>query len=142
MTPEQQTALVAERLPRAVRNAAGLEHTILSKKELAELAGEAGELMHHINGVGLVILPVEYFSAYPEGMTDEKEISIKSQNRQGLRAVPIPGTTKEPACLDPVDSGVCTSRDDSRKEVSGLGGLEEYYANPDGTQKPHREPNE
>lgn len=116
MTPEQRTALVAERFPRAVRNAAGLQHTILSKKELAELAGEAGELMHHINGVGLVILPVEYFS---EGVSSEKEVPVKPQNRQGLRAVPTPGKAKEPIAIDPHDSGICASRDGSRKEVSG-----------------------
>lgn len=115
MTPEQQTAIVAERLPRAVRNAAGLQHTILSKSELADLAGQAGELMHHINGVGLVILPVEYFS---EGVSSEKEISVKPQNRQGLRAVPKPGSLKEPVALDPHDSRIRASRDGSREEVS------------------------
>ena len=115
MTPEQQTALVAERLPRAVRNAAGLQHTILSKKELSELAGEAGELMHHINGVGLVILPVEYFS---EWVPSEKEIPVKPQTRQGLRAVPKPGSLKEPTCLDADHQRIRASRDGSREEVS------------------------
>jgi len=115
VTPEQQAALVAERLPRAVRNAAGLQHTILSKSELAELAGEAAELMHHINGVGLVVLPIEYFG---EGMSDEKKIPVQPQNRKGLRAVPTPGKAKEPATLDPHDSGIRTSRNGSREEVS------------------------
>lgn len=115
MTPEQQTALVAARLPRAVRNAAGLQHTILSKKELAELAGDAGELMHHINGVGLVILPVEYFS---EGTSGEKEIPVKPQNRQGLRAVPIPGRAKEPVALEAKVGGVRASRNGAREGVS------------------------
>lgn len=115
MNPEQQTALVSERLPRAVRNAAGLQYTILSKPELAELAGEATELMRHINGVGLVILPVEYFS---EGASDEEKIPVKSQNRQGLRAVPVPGRAKEPIALEAHDAGVCTSRNGSREEVS------------------------
>ena len=115
MNPERQTTLVAERLPRAVRNAAGLQHTILSKSELAELAGEAAELMHHINGVGLVILPVEYFN---EGIASEKEVPVKSQNRKGLRAVPTPGKAKEPATLEPHDSGIRTSRNGSREEVS------------------------
>ena len=115
MTPEQQTALVAERLPRAIRAAAGLKDTILSKPELAELSGEAAQLMHHINGVGLVILPVEYFS---EGVSSEKEVSVKPQARQGVRAVPTPGKAKEPIALDPNDSGICTSRDGSREGVS------------------------
>lgn len=115
MNHDKQTALVAERLPRAVRNAAGLQHTILSKSELAELAGEAAELMHHINGVGLVILPVEYFS---EGASDEEKVSVKSQTRKGLRAVPIPGAAKEPIALEAHDAGVCTSRNGSREEVS------------------------
>ena len=115
MNPEQQTTLVAERLPRAVRNAAGLQHTILSKSELADLAGQAAELMHHINGVGLVILPVEYFS---EGLVHEKEVPVKPQNRQGLRAVPTPGRAKEPIALEAHGAGVCTSRNGSREEVS------------------------
>ena len=115
MTPEQQTALVAERLPRAIRAAAGLKDTIISKPELAELSGEAAQLMHHINGVGLVILPVEYFS---EGVSSEKEVSVKPQARQGVRAVPTPGAAKEPIVIETNPEGLRAFGNGSREEVS------------------------